>query len=127
MLDLFIYFIGFLITAPMITTWVVYLFSMKIHHKKLKAFHTAVNWTTILYIVAVHVLLTIIFGHQFLGIMLILLIIIFACIIFMQWKVNTEIIFMKALKTFWRLNFLLFLFLYIILLFTGIIQRIFYY
>ncbi|WP_164669104.1 DUF3397 domain-containing protein [Virgibacillus doumboii] len=126
MLDIIIYFIGFIITAPVAATVIVYLISFQLYNHRWKAIHKSVNWTTLLYIIAVAVLFRIIFGNSFIGILFVLLISIFIFIAVAQWKINTEVVFNNIFKIFWRICFLLFLFLYIILVIFGIIQRLFF-
>lgn len=126
MLDFIIYFIGVIVTVPIITTYAIYFISVKIHGYKWRALHTAVNWTTLLYIIADITLLQIIFGNSFFGSILVLLIGIVAIITIAQWKIYTEVVVGKVFKVFWRFCFLLFSIFYCILVLTGIFQRIFY-
>ncbi|WP_081498504.1 DUF3397 family protein [Oceanobacillus massiliensis] len=86
--------------------------------------HTAVNWTTVLYIAAVVLLLEIVAGRSFLGWLFVLFIGSLAVIIFYQWKNRTEIELRKAVKIIWRISFLVYLLLYVLLVLAGIIQRI---
>lgn len=125
MLDFIIYFIGLIVTVPIIATWIVYLISVKMYRHKWKAVHNAVNWTTILYIIAVGTLVKEIFGISFFGIILVIIISIYTIIVIAQWKIYTEVIFSKAFKVFWRICFLLFSMLYICLILIGIYLRIF--
>ncbi|PAV29905.1 hypothetical protein CIL05_08480 [Virgibacillus profundi] len=127
MIDFIIYLIAFFITVPIFATWLLYKIIRKFKHGKLRAFHQAVNWTTILYIIAVTILLTIIFEKQFIGITLVFLLSILTVIIIFQWKMNTEILFKKAIKVFWRFSFLIFFVIYICLLLIGVIRQIFFY
>lgn len=125
MIDFIIYFIAFFITVPILATWIVYKISFKLFGHKWKAIHFSVNWTTILYMIAVLILLSNIFDQQLIGVILVLLLSTLAVIIILQWRTRTEVVLPKALKTLWRLCFLIFLILYICLLLIGIIQRIF--
>lgn len=126
MTDFIIYLLGFIITVPVLATWIVYVISLKIYRHRWQAFHTAVNWTTIFYIFAVYVMFDKFFGNTLTGITLILLISTFTIIVIAHWEMYTEIIFSKVFKIFWRVCFLLFLVLYMALVFLGIIQRIFF-
>ncbi|MFB4167600.1 DUF3397 domain-containing protein [Virgibacillus sp. JSM 102003] len=126
MLDFIIYFIGLIVTAPILATWVVYLISVKMYRHKWKAIHNTVNWTTLLYIIAVGTLVKEIFGISFFGIILVILISIYTIIVVAHWKIYTEVIFTKAFKMFWRICFLLFFILYICLVLIGIYLRIYY-
>ncbi|WP_099157984.1 DUF3397 domain-containing protein [Virgibacillus ndiopensis] len=125
MFDIIIYFIAFLIMLPIVATWLVYKISMKIHKQKWRAIHTAVNWTTCLYIFAVIALISVIFEKQLVAFVLIILLSFFSIIIIFQWKTKTEVIFSKAFKGFWRFSFLVFSFCYICLMCIGLIQEIF--
>ncbi|UJL47844.1 DUF3397 domain-containing protein [Virgibacillus sp. NKC19-16] len=126
MVDFIIYFIAFFITVPILATWIVYKISLRLYDHQWKAIRISVNWTTILYMIAVLILLSDIFDQQFIGIMLVLLLSMLAGIIILQWKARTEVVLTKAFKTLWRLCFLIFLFLYICLVLIGVIQRIFF-
>ncbi|GGJ86787.1 hypothetical protein GCM10007063_06640 [Lentibacillus kapialis] len=123
--NLIAYFIGFFITLPVLATVIVYVIGRKASRQNQKAVHTAVNWTTLLYIIAVIAMFKTIFGNSYFGIILLIMLMLFAIIVVIQWKVYTEIVFKKVLKVFWRICFLLFLLLYCLLTLTGIILRIF--
>lgn len=124
MLDIVIYLIGLIITVPIVVTWIVYFIGVKMHGHKWTALHKAVNWTTLLYIIAVLVLLQQILGNSFFGIFIILLPSIFTFITIIQWKLKTEVVFRKVFKIFWRICFLMFALLYCLLVFIGIIKQI---
>ena len=124
MVDAIINFIAFMITIPIIATLLVYLLSKKMVRHKGKAFHLAVNLTTILYIFASIILLYIIFESYFIGIILVCFIGTLAIIITFQWRTTTEIIFIRAIKISWRICFLAFFIMYICLVVYGIIERI---
>ncbi|MBP2077538.1 DUF3397 domain-containing protein [Oceanobacillus polygoni] len=124
MLDFFIYSVAFFITLPLIATTLIYVISIKKHRNKLRALHQAVNWTTILYIVAVSIMLNLIVGSSFSGWMIVLFLIALASVIIFQWKNHTEVVFRKAIKIIWRFAFLLYFTLYILLALIGVIQRL---
>lgn len=126
MIDAISYIIAFVITIPFIPTWFVYFMLVKWGWPKLKAFHQAVNWTTLLYIIAVLLLIWVIFGVNLIGVFIIFFFAALAIIIFMQWKMNMEVLFSKALKLLWRISFLLFAFIYICLFTFDVAYRIFY-
>lgn|SRR5699024_3602481 len=126
MVDIISYIIAFIITVPFIATWLVYFVLVKWNWPKLKAFHQAVNWTTLPYIIAVLILIRLNFDVNLTGVFIIFFLAALAFIIFMQWKMNMEILLSKALKLLWRILFLLFVFIYICLLVFEISYRIFY-
>ncbi|TMN23484.1 DUF3397 domain-containing protein [Lentibacillus cibarius] len=114
--------IGIIITLPMLVTWGVYYIVARIGHNKWKAIHAAVNWTTLLYILAVTAMLYMMFGASYLGIITVLLLVLFTVIIVIRWKMFTEVVFRKAFRIFWRICFLLFVCLYFLLAITGMIR-----
>lgn len=126
MLDYFIYIIAFFITLPIIATIVAYFLFGKIYAHKWQVIHSTVRWTTIWYVVAVPMLLRLLFDRSFIGIILLLLLVILMIIIYYQWKVHTEVEMKQAIKILWRICFLLFLLMYLILVCFGIVRRIFY-
>lgn len=127
MVNVIIYCIAFFITAPIIATLIMYRLATKRFTHQLKAIHFAANWTVILYMIADLVLIAIIFERQLVSSMFITLISLLAIIVIMQWKVKTEVDFVKAFKLLWRICFLVFLLLYIFLVLFGIVTRIFIY
>ncbi|WP_010530441.1 DUF3397 family protein [Lentibacillus jeotgali] len=121
--DLVAYFIGLIITLPVLATSIVYIIGRKVHQHHWKAIHTAVNWTTFLYIIAVITMFKTIFGRTFFGIILLILLTLFTAIVVIRWKMYTEVIFKKIFKVFWRICFLLFLLLYCLFILIGIVLQ----
>jgi len=124
MLDYFIYIVSFLITVPLVATLLVYFAAANVHNNKLKAIHTSVNWTTILYIIAVSLILHNLLGRSFIGWMVVFFIGALSVIIIIQWKSRTEVEFGKALRIVWRFSFLLFLMLYLVLFLVGVLKHV---
>src|SRR5690554_2210561 len=116
--------IACLITFPFLSTLLIYKVSKKIVRHKLHALHLAINWTTILYILATIIMLNNIFEQQFIGIILGLILFLLAIIIIWQWKTKTEILFNRAIKIMWRLCFLIFFVAYMMIATYGIVIRI---
>lgn len=79
---------------------------------------------TLIYILAVHVTLLVIFNQSFLWYIFILLILLLSMFVILQWKYQEEVHFRKVWKGFWRFNFLLFGFSYIGLTIYGLMDRI---
>ncbi|MFA1818669.1 DUF3397 family protein [Virgibacillus oceani] len=126
MVNFISYMIAFFVTVPVIATWLIYFILIKWNWPKLKAFHQSVNWTTLLYIIAVSILVWLNFHVNLTGPIVIFFLSALAIIIFIQWKLNMEVLLLKALKLLWRFLFLLFASLYICLLIFDIAYRIFY-
>lgn len=122
MIDILIYIISFFVTVPILASFLVYIGSMIRERNKWKAIHTAVNWTTILYIIAVAIMLRLIFNGSFLGIILIFILVVLSVIIFSQWKGKRDVQLKEAVKLLWRLSFLVFFILYGCLALYGIIM-----
>ncbi|WP_077325992.1 DUF3397 domain-containing protein [Virgibacillus siamensis] len=124
MLDIIIYLLALIITAPIAVTWIVYLIGFKLYRHKWKALHKSVNWTTPLYIIAVLVLFNLIFEQSFFGVLLVVLPSLFTIIAVVQWRLYTEVAFRNIFKIFWRICFLLFGILYCLLILIGIVKQI---
>lgn len=125
--NVLIYLMAITITMPIILTATVYFLSYKITNHKRKAFHLAVNWTTLFYILSTIHLLFIILGHYFIAIILGVILSILILVIVYQWRYKTEILIFQAIKLSWRIYFLLFFILYVLLILIGILQRITFY
>lgn len=124
MLDIISYISSFFITIPIIASLLVYMISMIWERNKLKAVHKMVAWTTCFYIIAVSIMLTLIFGRSFTGIILIFLLTLLSLIIFIQWKTKRDVELRKAVRILWRISFLLFFFLYGCFMVVGIIKQL---
>lgn len=123
--DIVVNIIAFLISAPIIATILLYFIVSKIMKHQQKAFHIAVNWTTILYIIASFIIIHIVFDQYFISIFLVALLLLLTAIVVIQWRTKTEINFKKVFKIFWRFCFIIFFVLYVILVCIGIIDRLF--
>lgn len=121
-----IYIIAFFISLPFLATWIVYVCSYKLTEQKIKSFHLAVYVTTPLYLVAVTLMIDMVIGISLTGAIVILLLLLLVGVLIFQWRMGTEVLLGKAIRLVWRLMFLLFITLYGLLIFTGIIQRIFF-
>src|SRR5690625_7199789 len=91
MCNMSLYFIALIITFPIIATFLLYWLAANLFKHRLKAVHFAVNWTTLIYIVTDLILIFILFGLQLTGILFIILLILLAVIMIIQWKINTDV------------------------------------
>lgn len=114
-----------LLSIPIFTTFIVYYISKKIFQHRWKAIHLSVELTAIFYIVAVAIFLQKHFHDQFIGWILIVLIVILACILIFQWKRHTEVVLRKGLKVLARISFLLFGLLYILFLLYELVYFVY--
>lgn len=124
MVDLFATILATSVTIPILVIFVVYWISRFVTKSRKNSLHLSVDFSTIFFIIAVHILITVIWGKSLLWIILLLLILIATVFVFLQWKFNNEIIFKKVWKGFWRFNFLFFSFSYFSLIIYGLLLRI---
>lgn len=126
MTDIIINVIALLITVPFVPMLILYFITETITGYQQKAVHVAVNWTTFLYIVSSLTMFYIIFGQTFIGVFLIIFLLLFTLLVVAQWRMRTEINFVRTFKIFWRFCFIAFFMLYIVLVFIGIVERMFF-
>src|SRR5690625_8037773 len=105
MVNFFSYIIAFFITVPVIATWLMYFILVKWNWPKLKAFHQAVNWTTLLYIIAVLILFWLNFRINLMGVIIIFFLSALAVINFMQRKFNVECLLTSDFDLLWIFYF----------------------
>jgi Protein of unknown function (DUF3397) len=110
------------LTVPLLGFFIIYVLNKLITKNTRKSFHNALDFSTILFIVAVHFLLITIWGKSFFGLILLILLVIAMIFVVIHWKIKGEIIFTKVFKGFWRFNFLIFFFAYISLTVFGILR-----
>ncbi|WP_053362066.1 DUF3397 domain-containing protein [Bacillus sp. FJAT-27251] len=115
---------GLLVTIPLAGYLIMFIFSKQLTGNHRKSVQLAIDFSTLLFIFSVHFLIIMIWGKSFLW--LIMLILIFLAVIFVliHWKLRQEIDFARVFKGYWRFNFLLFFFVYLVLIIVGLYQRI---
>ncbi|ANB57942.1 hypothetical protein GFC29_292 [Anoxybacillus sp. B7M1] len=112
------------VTMPLLAFFVVYMVTRKLTKKKKKSFYTAINISTIFFIIAVHFLIQAIWGKSYWWPMVILLIIINILFAVGYWQKKGDLHIATVFRLFWRFSFLLFFFAYFGLLGYGILVRI---
>ncbi|MFF2445951.1 DUF3397 domain-containing protein [Neobacillus sp. NPDC058068] len=110
-------------TLPFIGSILVYLLIKLTTKNKRKSIHKALDYTTILYIIAVHFLIITISGKSLSWLIILFMILIAMVFVVVHWKVKQEIILIKVAKGFWRFNFIIFFLAYITLTLYGLIYR----
>ncbi|MEH7011914.1 DUF3397 domain-containing protein [Neobacillus niacini] len=110
------------LTVPLFGFFIIYILNKLITKNTRKSFHKALDYSTILFILAVHFLLMTIWGKSFFGLILLILIVIAMVFVIIHWKIKGEIILTKVFKGFWRFNFLVFFLAYISLTVFGILR-----
>ncbi|MEK3887072.1 DUF3397 domain-containing protein [Bacillus sp. FSL K6-3431] len=88
-----------------------------------QAMNTAINITTPVLFFSVHFLFLAIWSRSLIWYIIIFMLLIGFAFTFIYWKMKEEIIYRKLLLGYWRLIFLLFTLVYIILLVYGITIR----
>lgn len=105
-----------LIIIPVFSTILLYRLHKKIKKSSWKAFHFSSQVSSLFYIAAVTSLLYVLFEMNVIGKILILFLIILSIILILQWKQDTEVSFLKAMKLLLRISFLSFGLLYVLLI-----------
>lgn len=113
------------VTLPIFAFYLIYLVSVKTTKNKRKSIKLAVDTSAILFIIAVYFISYEIWSQSLLWLIITLIIVVAMIFTIIHWKVSEDIQLDKLLKGFWRFNFLLFVFMYLILSFYGLVIRIY--
>ena len=108
--------------VPLLGFFIIYLITKLITKNTRKSIHKALDYSTILFIFAVHFLSLTIWEKSFFWIIFLVLIIIAMVFVCIHWRIKGEIIFTKVFKGFWRFNFLIFFLAYLSLTIFGILR-----
>lgn len=119
-----LYIIACLIVFPFVFTGLVYYLNKILGVHPLKAFHRSMAWSTIFYILAVLQMLSLYFERLFIGVMICLFLLTLSVTMIVQHRQGADIYLKTASRLAWRICFLLFMVLYIILVMYGIIIRL---
>jgi Protein of unknown function (DUF3397) len=111
------------LTVPLLGFITIFIVNKLITKNARKSFHKALDYSTILFIMAVHFLVITIWGKSLFWLILLVLIIIAMVFVLIHWKIKGEIILPKVFKGFWRFNFLIFFIAYVSLTLFGILHR----
>ncbi len=124
MKDVLASFIAVMIVMPFFSFFFMFVLAKTVFRRKGKrAFHFAVNGSTIFFIFAVHVLLQAIFQRSYIVELLIFFIATFMIGMILYWKKTGDVSLQRTFKLYWRMQFLLFTTAYIGLFIYGIIHR----
>ncbi|WP_017727197.1 DUF3397 domain-containing protein [Halalkalibacterium ligniniphilum] len=118
------WFVATLVTIPLLGWYLVYIITVKISRNKRKAVRLAADSTTLLFMVAVYFLMQEIWSKSFLWMILTIFFLVAILFTWLHWKVANDIYVRKLFRGIWRVNFLLFFFLHIILSGYGLFARI---
>ncbi|KFZ43621.1 DUF3397 domain-containing protein [Anoxybacillus flavithermus] len=124
MKDVLASFIAVMIVMPFFSFFFMFVLAKTVFRRRGKrAFHFAVNGSTIFFIFAVHVLLQAIFQRSYIVELLIFFIVTFMIGMILYWKKTGDVSLQRTFKLYWRMQFLLFTTAYIGLFIYGIIHR----
>ncbi|WP_163536709.1 DUF3397 domain-containing protein [Gracilibacillus sp. YIM 98692] len=112
--------VAFMVTVPLLITFVVYKVSYYFFQNKWKSIHIAVDVTVILYIFSVGTIGFLLFSSLFITFIIIFVLCIWVMIVLIQWRWGKEIEFRIVWKRFWKACFLVFVVLHLILVCYGI-------
>ncbi|WLR52237.1 DUF3397 domain-containing protein [Bacillus tianshenii] len=124
MVSLFSNVIALFITVPLLSLIVIFWVSAKVTRNKKRSFHFMIDVGTIIFILAVHYLVLVIWEISILWMIAIFILLLTIFIMFIHYKKRGDIEFKRVRKVVLRLNFLLFSFTYVILLVYGLVMRI---
>ncbi|THE14377.1 DUF3397 domain-containing protein [Bacillus timonensis] len=125
MVDFFAGIAATFVTIPLLGFILIYLISRFIIKNTRKSFFLSVDVTTVFFLIAVHYLLLVIVGKSMLWLILLILFMTILFIGYMTWRKSHEIETVKVLRKSWRFVFLASAVAYFLLLFIGLVQRIF--
>lgn len=113
-----------LVTLPLVGYLLIFILNKQITKNHKRSVQRAIDFSTLLLIIANHFLIVVIWGESFLWLIFLILIVLALIFVLFHWKVRQEIEYTRVFKGYWRMNFLLFFFSYIVLLIFGIVQRV---
>lgn len=118
-------FIAIMVVVPFLSFFFIFTLAKAVFKRKgRRAFHVAVNGSTIFFIFAVHVLLQAIFRRSYIVELLIFFIVTFMIGIVLYWKKTGDVSLPRTFKLYWKVQFLLFTTAYMGLLIYGMIHRV---
>ncbi|MGM0902606.1 MAG: DUF3397 domain-containing protein [Bacillota bacterium] len=113
-----------LVTLPLVGYLLMFIFSKQLTKNHKRSVQRAIDFSTLLLIISNHFLIVVIWGKSYLWLILLILITLAIIFVLYHWKVRQEIEYTRVFKGYWRMNFLLFFFSYVVLIIYGIVQRV---
>ncbi|WP_239254635.1 DUF3397 domain-containing protein [Listeria ilorinensis] len=115
---------AWLIILPIIVFIAAHLIIKRMTHKKQKSIKLAADISTFFFILADHLFMLLVLGRSYLLYILLGLFIIGIVLVSVQATREGELHFGKVLRGFWRICFITFVLLYLVLFIIGVIQSI---
>jgi hypothetical protein len=116
--------IAFLVTIPLFGLLLTYLILIKLTKNRRLSVHRALDYSTILFVLAVHFLILTIWEKSFLWLIVLFMIVLAMVFVIIHWKVKKEIVLKLIFKGVWRVNFLVFFIFYLMLTLYGLVQSV---
>lgn len=114
---------GLFITIPFLFYILLFTIIKQITKNHRLALNSAINATTFVLIISVHLIILTIWDRSLLALIILVMLVLAIMFTFYHWKTKEEIHYRKVFIGFWRFNFLVFSLLYISLILFGIISR----
>ncbi|NMA90627.1 MAG: DUF3397 domain-containing protein [Amphibacillus sp.] len=102
------YLIAFLITCPIIATVIIYFILNYFIKPRKKVIHKCMEYTAFIYLLSTIIIFNVIFKINLIGPMVLLLLVIFFALIFIQWRLIRDVKIVRLWKIYLRFVFLLF-------------------
>ncbi|QQZ08041.1 DUF3397 domain-containing protein [Heyndrickxia vini] len=116
--------IAMLITIPFIGYFLSFVFIKQITKNHRKAVAISIDITTVILIISVHFFIKTIWGHSFLWLIVLVMLLLALLFAIIYRYLRDEIDYLRVFRGYWRLNFLIFFSLYIILLLYGLTSSV---
>lgn len=124
MTDVVAAFLATVVTVPILGWYLIYIITVKATKNKPKSIRLASDGSAVFFIAAVYFISYELWGRSFLGVILALFFLLAFFFTIAHWKISGDIYTTKLLKGIWRLNFMIFFFIYIVLSAYGLMSRI---
>ncbi|NEU29477.1 DUF3397 domain-containing protein [bacterium LRH843] len=124
MLNLVAWVMATVVTIPPVGWYITYFISVKLMRSKPKAMRAASDYTSILFMAAVYFIMYELWNRSFLWVILAVFFLIALLFTWMHWSVSGDIHTKKLFKGIWRLNFIFFLMVYLLLSGYGLVSRL---
>jgi hypothetical protein len=113
-----------IVTIPFLGFAIIYFVSTKMIEDKKRSIKLAADGSTIIFIISVHFIVHEIWQQSYLWLILIVILVTAIAMAFLQRSLYEDIHVLKLVKGIWRVNFLLFVLVYILLFTYGLTTRI---
>lgn len=125
MYSFIVHSVAFFILAPFFLLIVIFYIAKLKTKNTQKAIQLAADWSTVFFILSVYFLIRTLFHPAIFFLLIVILLLLLLAAFYVYLKMNRKIHLKKLLNRFWRMNFLLFFILYIILFCIGLISSSF--